>query len=152
RGGADREVHVDIDRARLDALGLPLEAVAMALRGANLTVPAGHYDEGGREISVRAVGEFAAVDAVRDLVISTENDGSAVRFREVATVEDGFAEMRTRIRANGDEAVSFEVVKQSGKKTIEVADAVMARLTKLEKAFPPDIHDALIIDQSSFIR
>src|SRR5262249_29259880 len=46
RGGADREVHVDVDRARLDALGLPLEAVANALRGANLTVPAGHYDEG----------------------------------------------------------------------------------------------------------
>src|SRR3984957_13609470 len=37
RGGAEREVHVDLDRARLDALGLSPESVAGVLRGGNLT-------------------------------------------------------------------------------------------------------------------
>src|SRR5271170_1552989 len=54
KGGADREVHVDLDRSRVDALGLSPEAVVAVLRGGNLTVPAGHYDESTREISVRA--------------------------------------------------------------------------------------------------
>jgi hydrophobe/amphiphile efflux-1 (HAE1) family protein len=152
KGGGEREVHVDLDRARLDALSLSPAAVAMALRGANLTIPAGHYDEGDKEISVRAVGELGAVESIRDVVVATARDGSAVRLRDVASVEDGFAEMRTRIRSNGEEAVSFEVIKQSGTNTVEVAEAVKARLAKLEKTFPGDIKTAMILDTSKFVQ
>ena len=152
KGGADREVHVDLDLSRLDALGLSPEAISGVLRGANVTVPAGHYDESTREISVRAVGELGTVEQIRDLVVATAKDGSAVRLRDVASVEDGWEEMRTRIRANGDEAVSFEVVKQSGRNTIAIADAVRERLGGLEKAFPPGMRAEIILDSSAFIR
>ena len=152
KGGADRQVHVDLDRSRLDAVGLSTDTIVTALRGGNLTVPAGHYDEGTREISVRAVGELTTVEAIRDLVVATAKDGSAVRLRDVARVEDGWEETRTRIRGNGDEAVSFEVVKQSGRNTVAIADAVKERLATLEKAFPAGTAAALILDSSGFIR
>ncbi len=152
RGGADREVHVDLDRSRIDALGLSPESVAGVLRGGNLTVPAGHYDESTREISVRAVGELGTVEAVRELVVASAKDGSAVRLRDVANVEDGWEEMRTRIRSNGDEAVAFEAVKQSGRNTVAIADTVKERLAQMEKAFPPGMKAALILDTSAFIR
>jgi hydrophobe/amphiphile efflux-1 (HAE1) family protein len=152
KGGADREVHVDLDLSRLDALGLSPETISGVLRGANITVPAGHYDESTREISVRAVGELVTVEQIRDLVVATAKDGSAVRLRDVASVEDGWEEMRTRIRANGDEAVSFEVVKQSGRNTVAVADLVRVKLAELEKAFPAGMSADLILDTSAFIR
>ena len=59
-----------------------------------------------------------------------------MRLRDVASVEDGWEEMRTRIRSNGDEAVSFEVVKQSGRNTVAIADAVKVSSPTLEKGFP----------------
>ena len=152
KGGADREVHVDLDRSRLDALGLSPETIAMALRGGNLTVPAGHYDESTREISVRAVGELVTVEGIRDLVVATARDGSAVRLRDIANVEDGWEEMRTRIRSNGDETVSFDAVKQSGRNTMAIADAVKIRLADLEKTFPAGMKTSLILDTSAFIR
>ncbi len=152
KGGAAREVHVDLDRARLDALGLDLSQVVMRLRLANLTVPAGHFDEGAKEISVRTVGELQSVDQVRELIVATAADGSAVRLRDVANVEDGFEEQRTRVRANGEEAVSFEILKQSGTNTVAVSDAVKARLAKLEKSFPQGTQASLIVDQSRFIK
>ena len=47
KGGAAREIHVDLDRARIDALGIVAGAIVeQRSRAANLTVPAGHYDEG----------------------------------------------------------------------------------------------------------
>jgi hydrophobe/amphiphile efflux-1 (HAE1) family protein len=152
KGGADREIHVSLDRTRLDALGITPDAVVRVLRAGNLTVPSGHYDEGPREISVRAVGELGAVKEVRDLVIATAKDGSAVRLSEIAQVDDGWEEMRTRIRSNGEEAVSFEVVKQSGRNTVAIADLVQDRLKKLEKTFPAGTKTELIIDQSRYIR
>ena len=152
KGGAEREVHVDLDRSRLDAVGLSTDAIVAALRGGNLTVPAGHYDEATREISVRAVGELTTVEAIRDLVVASAKDGSAVRLRDVARIEDGWEERRTRIRGNGDEAVSFEVVKQSGRNTVAIADTVTARLKELEKAFPVGTRVDLILDSARFIR
>lgn len=152
RGGADREIQVNIDRARLDALNLDPTIVVQQLKAANLTVPGGRFDEGTQEVSVRTLGEFTDVDAIRDVIIAMAPDGSATRLRDVAQVEDGFAEVRTRVRANGDEAVSFDVIKQSGKNTIAVADGVEAKLLELRRNFPEDIEPALIIDQSRFIK
>jgi hydrophobic/amphiphilic exporter-1 (mainly G- bacteria), HAE1 family len=152
KGGATREIRVDLDPARMESLGIPPDAVVMSLRAANLNVPAGRFDEGAREIAVRSVGELPNVEAVRDLVVTTARDGSAVRLRDVANVTDGFAEMRTRIRVNGQEAVSFEVQKQSGRNTVEIADAARARLADMENAFPKGMSASLIFDQSQFIR
>ncbi|HEY7956126.1 MAG TPA: efflux RND transporter permease subunit, partial [Polyangia bacterium] len=152
KGGAAREIHVDLDRARVDALGVSPAVVVAQLKAANLTVPAGHYDEGTHEISVRTVGELDDVDAIRNLIVATAKDGSAVRLRDVATVEDGFEELRTRVRANGEPAVTFSVLKQSGRNTVAVSEAVKARLAELEKTFPPGFSTKLIVDQATFIQ
>ncbi len=152
KGGAEREVHVDLDRAKIDALGLSPVAIMQQLRAENLNVPAGHYDEGAREITVRTVGELTRVEQIRELIVATAQDGSSVRLADVATVEDGYKELRTRIRVNGEAAVAFDVLKQSGKNTIEVDEKVKARLAELEKAFPAGMKADPIIEQAMFIR
>jgi hydrophobe/amphiphile efflux-1 (HAE1) family protein len=152
KGGAEREVHVELDRSRLDALGISPDVIVGLLRAGNLTVPAGHYDESTREIAVRAIGELNDAQAIRNLVVATGKDGSAVRLSDVASIEDGWEDLRTRIRSNGDEAVSFEVVKQSGRNTVAIADAAKKRLAELEKSFPEGTKAALILDTSEFIR
>jgi hydrophobic/amphiphilic exporter-1 (mainly G- bacteria), HAE1 family len=150
KGGATREIHVDLDRARIDSLGVDPSQVVARLRSANLTVPAGHFSEGQHEISVRTVGELQSVEAVRDVIVATARDGSAVRLRDVASVEDGFEEMRTRIRANGQEAVSFSVLKQSGQNTVAVADGVQEKLKTMK--LPAGTTTELILDTSKFIK
>ena len=154
KGGAAREIHVDLDRARMDALGLDPQAIEQRLKAANLTVPAGHYDEGKHEISVRTVGELLSVDEVRNIIVATNKDGSGVRLSDVATVEDGFEELRTRVRANGDAAVSFSVLKQSGRNSVAVSDAVKAKLAELQErhVFPAGVSTSLILDQARFIK
>ena len=122
------------------------------LRAQNLNVPAGHYDEGAREISVRTVGELKNVDEIRALIVATAADGSSVRLSDIAMVEDGYQELRTRIRVNGEPAVAFDVVKQSGTNTIAVNDAVKEKLAQLEKTFPGGIRADIIIEQAVFIR
>ncbi|MGZ5971326.1 MAG: efflux RND transporter permease subunit, partial [Polyangiales bacterium] len=152
KGGATREIRVELDRAKIDALKLDPGAIVMRLQAANLNVPAGHYDEGTKEVSVRTVGDFANVEQIRDTIVATAADGSTVRLRDVAKVEDGFADKTVLVRSNGDETVSLEVLKQSGTNTINVADAVKVRLGKLQTALPADLAIAPILDQSRFIR
>ncbi|HVJ90395.1 MAG TPA: efflux RND transporter permease subunit [Labilithrix sp.] len=152
KGGAEREVHVELDHAKIDALQLSPLAVLQQLKAQNLNVPAGHYEEGVREISVRTVGDLKNVDEIRDIIVATSADGSSVRLSDIATVEDGHQELRTRIRVNGEPAVAFDVVKQSGTNTIAVNDAVKVKLAQIEKTFPAGIRADIIIEQARFIR
>ncbi len=152
RGGAPREFHVEVDRARVDALGIDLTTVAARLRAANLTIPAGHFDEGAREVSVRTVGELQDVRQVRDVIVASAADGSSVRLSDIAVVEDGFEEKRQRVRANGVEAISFQVLKQSGTNTVAVTDLALERLQKLEREFPRGIRVKQIFAQSRYIK
>jgi hydrophobic/amphiphilic exporter-1 (mainly G- bacteria), HAE1 family len=152
KGGAPREVHVDLDRAKIDALGLSALAILQSIKSQNLSVPAGHFDEGIREISVRTVGELKSVDEIRSLIVATAADGSSVRLSDIARVEDGHEELRTRIRVNGESAVTFDVLKQSGTNTIAVSDDARAKLASIEKTFPKGIRADLIIEQARFIR
>ncbi|MEO8876688.1 MAG: efflux RND transporter permease subunit, partial [Polyangiaceae bacterium] len=151
-GGAEREVHVNLDLAKIDALKLSPLAIMAQLKAENLTVPAGHFDEGVHEIAVRTVGEFKDADEIRNVIVATAADGSAVRLSDIAVVDDGYEELRTRIHANGEQAVSFQVVKQSGKNTVAVADAAKEKLALIEKTFPSGVSASLIVDQSKFIR
>ncbi len=152
RGGAPREVQVALDHKKIQALGLDPLAVIERLRGANLDVPAGHVDEGNKEVSIRTTASLGTVDAIRDVIVANTADGSVVRLRDVARVEDGYADVVSIVRANGVDTVGFEIVKQSGSNTVAVADAVKARLALLEKDLPKEMAIAPIVDQSKYIR
>ena len=152
KGGARREIRVELDRARVDAVGLSPGQIVQRLQMENLNVPAGHYDEGTREISVRTLAEFKTVDEIRQVIVATAADGSAVKLRDVANVTDGFEDQRLRVRVNGKEAVTFEVRKRSGENTVDVAQGIKAKMAVLEKSFPKGITDALIIDQARIIK
>ncbi len=151
KGGAPREVHVNLDLARIDALHLSPLTVMQSLRAENLNVPAGHFDEGTREISVRTMGELTTVEQIRNVIVATAQDGSSVKLSDIARVEDGYQELRTRIRVNGESAVSFSVLKQSGANTVAVADLVKAKLTTMKATFPKGMQASIIIDASDFI-
>ncbi len=151
RGGARREVRVELDRARLDSLGLTPGAVVAQLRAENLNVPAGHFAEGEREISVRTLAEFESVAQVRETIVATAPDGSAVRLQDIARVLDGHEDMRTKVRVNGQEAVTLEIRKQSGQNTVSVARDTKTKMAELEKTFPAGVTASLIIDQARFI-
>ena len=151
KGGAKRQINVELDRPRMDALALTPTGVVQQLRAENLNVPAGHFAEGTREISVRTLAEFENVDQVRETIVASAPDGSAVRLRDIARVVDGFEEMRSRVRVNGDEAVTLEIRKQSGQNTVNVAHGTKAKMAEIERSFPPGVTASLIIDQARFI-
>jgi HAE1 family hydrophobic/amphiphilic exporter-1 len=134
-GGEVREVQVNLDPRRLEALNLPLSEVAARLAAENLDVPGGQVKRDGRSISLRTQGEFQSLDEIENVILRSAG-GSTVRLRDVATVIDGYEDKSSTTRLNGSDAVSFSVQKQSGANTVEIADRVEATLARLLPSFP----------------
>jgi len=108
-------------------------------------------DLGKSEITVRALGRYTDWRDFAGLVVA-HREGKPVRLSDIATVRDGIKEQRSYARYNGKEAVSLNVVRQSGANTVQVADGIVARIADLEKELPPDIKIIVATDNSEFIR
>jgi len=148
-GGEVREIQVELDPRRLEALNVPVTVVAEKLAAENLDLPGGRMEQPGRTVSLRTKGEFTSVAEIEDVILRSEG-GSTIRVRDVGRVIDGFEERYSTTRLDGEDAVSFSVKKQSGANTAAIADRVHAALERIRAAFP-HLEIKPVHDDSEFI-
>jgi hydrophobic/amphiphilic exporter-1 (mainly G- bacteria), HAE1 family len=153
-GGQERELHVFVKRAQIDALGIPLAQVSQQIAAESFDLPAGRVTAGEKELTVKTLGRFRSKEELEGMVVATLANGSQVKLREVADVVDGFKEQRTRTRLNGEDSVVFEIQKQGGTNTVAISDSVYKRLDELKTSnvLPADVKLVKALDASSFIR
>src|SRR5919202_602774 len=130
-GGATREIHVWVDPDKRRAYNITVPAVVAAVRAQNLEVPGGRVDEGTRELTVRTMGRITNPAEFNNIAVSTRG-AYAVKISDIGYTADESEEQRTSAKLNGQPAVTLVVSKQSGQNTVQVADAVKARLAELE--------------------
>ncbi|MFN4033132.1 MAG: efflux RND transporter permease subunit [Fimbriimonadales bacterium] len=156
-GGEKREIQVAVDKQRLNAYGLSINAIVRALQGASLNVPAGRVTEGERDYSVRLLGEFRSVDELRNLELYLQNPrnpmmrGSVIRLKDVAEVRDAVVERTEITRVNGKEDVSLVVQKTSDGNAIEVSEGVRAQIQRLQREYP-DLQFTITQDEADSVK
>ena len=133
KGGRKREIQVLLDRRRLLDREIPVTTVADKLAAAGENVPAGKLDEGAKETVFRTVGEFRSLDDIRHTIISLFGNEVPARIQELGEVRDSLEEEKTRSYVNGKKSLFLNVYRQSGANTVAVADAVEARIQKINE-------------------
>jgi multidrug efflux pump subunit AcrB len=134
-GGVTREIRVELDLGRLQALGLTAVDVNEQLRALNLDAAGGRAQVGGGEQSIRVLGGAKSASALADTQIIAPG-GRSFRLREIADVVDGVAEVRSIARLNGRPATAFGVFKAKGASDVSVYRAVQAELVKVQAENP----------------
>jgi multidrug efflux pump subunit AcrB len=134
-GGVRREVRVELDPGRLQALGLTAFEVNEQVRALNLDAAGGRAQVGGGEQAIRVLGGAKTAEALADTQIIARG-GRTVRLREIADVHDGIEEVRSVARLNGRPATAFGVFKARGASDVSVFRAVQAELAKIQAETP----------------
>ena len=150
-GGQEREIQIAIDPQKLRAHGLAVTDVIGALKAGNIDYPGGTLRAAGREQTVKLMGRFASIEAIRATKIM-EVAGQPIFVGDVARVEDSVEERQTAASVNDRSAVMLQVRKQSGANTLAVGDKVKAQLEELKKTFPPGFDVVVSTDATRFIR
>ncbi len=148
-GGFNREVQVNLDPGRVQALQLPLDQVIESLRAANIDLPAGELEQGRYEVMVRAPAEYTDLDQIRDTVVAMR-EGAPVTLGQIAEVEETHAKLSRIVRINGVPGIRMAVRKQADANTVEVTQAVEAEMERINRDFP-QISMVSIINQGTFI-
>jgi hydrophobic/amphiphilic exporter-1 (mainly G- bacteria), HAE1 family len=150
-GGQKRQVNVWLDPVRMRAVNIAAVDVQRAIASQNLTMPGGRVDTGPEQLTLRIHGRVERAEEIGDLVVRHEA-GHSIRVRDIGRVEDGGEEPRSAAILNGDPSIVLAVRKQSGSNTVEVVDAVKARLSDLTRTLPPGAQVDVVRDDSGAIR
>jgi len=125
-GTRDREIWIENDINKLDQYGLSIYDVSNAITNRNKNVPAGDIRFGRAEFLIRTVGEFDAIDEIKNVIVKMDQNGRAVRIGNVATVIDTLEEQVTIAKLDGDKAVNVNIYMDAEGNIIQVMKNVRA--------------------------
>jgi multidrug efflux pump subunit AcrB len=124
-GGVTREVRVELDPAKLLALGISAADISRQLRAVQQTPRRPRRRR--RHRAERAHHRHRASAEELSRLQLAMPDGRRVRLDQVATVTDTVAEVRSGALLNGQPVVAFEIQRSRGAGETDVADGVRAR-------------------------
>ncbi len=149
-GGLERQINVTLDVTRLEAYNIPLSQVKNALKVGNVTTPAGTIEVGTREFNLRVPGKYNSIDEIANTIVGVYN-GRPVYLKDIAKIEDGFADENVKSFGNGKRAVILVVRKQTDANTVDVANGVRNKLPYIKGLLPKDADVYIAMDSSEFI-
>jgi multidrug efflux pump subunit AcrB len=134
-GGVNREIRVELDPARMQALGITAVQVNQQIRQLNLDSPGGRAEVGGGEQAIRVLGGAHTALQLANTQIMLPG-GRFARLSDIASVRDSVGEIRSISRLNGRQATTFGVFKAKGFSDVTVLNAVEEELAKIKKENP----------------
>ena len=149
-GGAEREVHVILDRKQLAGRGLTSYDVVTAIQQGVRTIPSGHVREHGTEYSVKFDAEYANVVDIGGLEVANQA-GQRCYIRDIGRVEMTTEELRQKAFINGRPCIAIKVVKKADANAVAVASSVREAMSRLNAELPGGMELVWVTDDGRFI-
>lgn len=150
-GAPEREIQVNVDVYRMEAAGIAFGDIERAIASENVNITGGEVKLNSMERTLRVAGEFEELDDIRNIIVKGAG-GAAVYIRDIASVEDDFAEKKSFARLDGENVITLSVIKKSGENLIEAADKINALIVELRDEYPRALRLTVTNDRSEFTR
>jgi multidrug efflux pump subunit AcrB len=151
-GGAERQVQILVDPARLAQRGLSLTDVRQAIRSRNRDRSGGEIDAGKRQYLLRTIGRFEDVDALGELILARRGD-AVIRLSDVASVRLDHFEKRTVTSFNGAQNLFIALRREAGSNVIDIKRAMMREIVAINQEVlePAGLQIELIADDVRYV-
>jgi len=169
-GGLEQRMFVTLDPKKLAAAGITSQQVVGILQANNLTVPSGQIPTDGAKVPVSTIGTLASEAEIKGLVVGFTKQAffpspsaapgaeptpfvpTPITIGDLGTVGTELVATTGFGRTNGDQALTVTVSKQSNANTVEVADAVQAKLAEIGARHKDQLTITTVADLSVFIK
>ncbi len=129
-GGVDREIRVEIDPVKLQALNVSAADISRQIKKIEHDSSGGRGDIGDSQQSVRTLGAAASAGDLAAMDISLP-DGRHYRLDQLASVTDGKGELQSIALLDGKPVIAFEITRSKGSSEVTIEQDVGAALEQL---------------------
>ncbi len=152
-GVNEREIKVNVDMMKLEAMDLTFFDISDAIRNENISMSGGEILLGETRRTIRIDGEFDRVRELEDIIVKKEED-NVIYLKNVADVIDGYAEPESFARLDKQPVVSVQVVKKGGENLLSATSNIFKVLEQAQDdhMLPPDLNISITNDQSEMVK
>ena len=148
RGGQRKELKVELDINKLSEYSISIPAVLEALRASSAQVTAGEIIEGKRTYSLRAEAISYTPTTAKNIILRSETglDGIPVnvKLEDVAKIYMSFKKPTSFRRLNGQDAITFAVIREPNSNVVEIIKNLKIEIKKLNKGILAE--NSLVLD------
>jgi len=134
-GSLHRELSVLLHADKLREYNVSVGQVINALSQQNTTAPVGRVKGPLDEQSIRLVGRIENPAEFEQVVVKRDNN-EMIRLGQIATIQDGFAEVSGYSLRNGTANVGFAISKSRDASTVSVAEKIRQKVDEISKELP----------------
>jgi len=151
-GALNREIQVNVDVYRMQAAGFTFRDIEGAIAAENVNISGGELNVDDVRRTLRVTGEFKDMESIRNIVVRSAT-GTSVLLRDIADVEDSYAERQDFARLDGKSVITMNVIKRAGTNLIAASDKIQEISERLQKTkLPAGVNVTLTGDQSEKTR
>ena len=129
-GANEMQIHVLLDRRKLNAMNIDIATIVNKLEANNVRKPLGRIQVDKSEKNVTFSGDYKDLDEIRNLEIGKFKN-KRVYLRDIAEVKLMSREVRSKAFVNGKPAASFNIVKKGDANAIEVIKGIRRRFDEM---------------------
>jgi multidrug efflux pump len=154
---AQRALRVWVDPDKMVGLNLTAEDVNAAITAQNAQVAAGQIGAAPNPVTqditatVLVQGQLTNVAQFEQIILRANPDGSTVRLKDIARVEDGAETYNFSSRLNGQPSAAVAIQLSSTGNAVAVSNAVQEKMAELAQFFPSGVEYSVPYDTSPFV-
>jgi len=154
-GAANYSMRIWVKPDRLAHMRLTVPEIISAINEQNVIVPGGKFGAepapAGTEFTytVRLPDRFNSAEAFGEIVVRTQDDGSQIRLKDVASINLGVETYSMIPRLNGETAAIVALYQAPGSNAVELADQIKAEMAMLSNSFPESITYDVSLDSTA---
>jgi HAE1 family hydrophobic/amphiphilic exporter-1/multidrug efflux pump len=151
-GGQQKpSVRVQVDPARIAALGIQLEDIANVISTATADTPKGSINGAQHSFAIYDNDQLLEAKPWNDVIIAYRN-GAPVRIRDIGVAVDGPENNMLTAWQNGHSGLLLQVFKQGGANVIETVKRINALLPRAMASVPPSIKLDTVVNRTTTIQ
>ncbi|TLX12814.1 efflux RND transporter permease subunit [Rhizobium sp. MHM7A] len=150
-GAQTYAVRVEVDPNKLLTRGIGIDTVNKALAAANSQQPVGTLQNNAQSMTITADTQRTNAEQFRSLVIANPN-GAPIHLGDVADVQDGVENQYTGSWYDGQRGIILAIQRQPDANTVDVVDAINAKLPQLHAEIPASVTTVVMNDAAKPIR
>ena len=157
RVGGLRElsIRVWVDPIKLAANDLTIQELELALRGENISLPAGTLEADNIDLTLNLDKSYNDINSIKQLPIKKTNN-KVILLADVANIEFGPVSEKTLFKAQTKDQVNLKTVgigiyARSGASTVELSDNIKKRIIDVKKSLPEELDLRVSFNRANYV-
>ncbi|MGD8577250.1 MAG: efflux RND transporter permease subunit, partial [Thiohalophilus sp.] len=151
-GGAERQIQVLLDPARLAERDITIAEVRDAIRQRNRDISGGELESGKRRYLLRTIGRFSDLEDLRNLILDRRGD-AIIRLGDVAQLKLDHFELGRLSYTDGNPVIGMSVRRQPGSNVIDIKDALIEEMAAINREIlnPAGMYMRLVAEDAGYV-